>query len=89
MLQVVNSQSLQVQVIGTCPTVSIDKTDGFQLYLSEASLDTQIVTAKSSEMNILIPGGPDGDMIELPVPEQYKTVVKNGKLHTEISEIAG
>jgi adenylyl cyclase-associated protein len=80
---------MQVQVLGTCPTVSVDKTDGFQLYLSAESLATQIVTAKSSEMNILIPGGPDGDMIELPVPEQFKTVVKGGKLHTDASEIAG
>ena len=37
------------------PTVSIDKTDGCMIYLSKDSLNTQIVTAKSSEMNILIP----------------------------------
>jgi len=39
------------------PTVSIDKTDGCMVYLSKDSLNTQIVTAKSSEMNILIPDG--------------------------------
>jgi len=37
------------------PTVSIDKTDGCMVYLSKESLSTQLVTAKSSEMNILIP----------------------------------
>jgi len=37
------------------PTVSIDKTDGCMVYLSKDSLATQLVTAKSSEMNILIP----------------------------------
>jgi len=37
------------------PTISIDKTDGCMVYLSKDSLSTQLVTAKSSEMNILIP----------------------------------
>jgi len=37
------------------PTISIDKTDGCMVYLSKDSLATQLVTAKSSEMNILIP----------------------------------
>jgi len=37
------------------PTVSIDKTDGCMVYLSKDSLSTQLVTAKSSEMNILVP----------------------------------
>jgi len=44
------------------PTVSIDKTDGCMVYLSKDSLNTQIVTAKSSEMNILIPDG-TGDFV--------------------------
>ena len=47
--------SLSHQVIGKCPTVSIDKTDGCQVYLSKDSLHCVIVSAKSSEMNILIP----------------------------------
>jgi len=44
------------------PTVSIDKTDGCMIYLSKDSLNTQIVTAKSSEMNILVPDG-SGDFV--------------------------
>ena len=35
--------------------MSIDKTDGCMMYLSETSKNAQIITAKSSEMNILIP----------------------------------
>ena len=42
--------------------VSIDKTDGAQVYLSEQSKNAEIVTAKSSEMNILVPKG-DGDFV--------------------------
>ena len=43
------------QVTGAVPTVSIEKTDGCMLYLSRESLNAVIVSAKSSEMNILVP----------------------------------
>ena len=52
------------QVNGKLPTVSIDKTDGCMVYLSKDSLDAEIVTAKSSEMNILVPQA-DGDFVSL------------------------
>ena len=52
--------------MGKCPTVSIDKTDGCQMYLSKDSLDAEIVTAKSSEMNILVPKD-DGDFVSLTI----------------------
>ena len=44
------------------PTVSIDKTDGCMIYLSKDSLDCEIVTSKSSEMNVLVPKD-DGDYV--------------------------
>ena len=38
------------------PTISVEKTDGCQMYLSkEAAEKTEIITAKSSEMNVLAP----------------------------------
>jgi adenylyl cyclase-associated protein len=52
-------------VNGEIPLVSVDKTDGIQVYLSEKSRAAEIVTAKSSEMNILVPGA-DGDFVSLP-----------------------
>lgn len=83
-MEAVNCKSIEVQVTGTVPAIAIDKTSGCQLYLSAASLGTEIVTSKSSEMNVLIPGlKPDDDMVELAVPEQYKTIVKGQKLVTE------
>jgi len=89
-IDVVNSQSCQVQVTGKAPTVSIDKTDGLQLYLSKEGLTTEILTSKSSEMNILIPGAKeDDDPVETPIPEQFKSVFKNGKWHTGIVEHTG
>lgn len=83
----VNCKSMQLQVLGYLPTISIEKTDGCQVYLSAESLACDIVTAKSSEMNVLVPGGEDGDFTEMPVPEQFKTVWQNGKLVTTINEL--
>lgn len=47
--------------MGRVPTISINKTEGCHIYLSEYALDCEIVSAKSSEMNILIPQ--DGDYV--------------------------
>lgn len=53
------SDGVSLQVLGTVPTISINKTEGCQVYLSKAALNCDIVSAKSSEMNILIPVGED------------------------------
>jgi len=84
-IEIVNSTSVEVQCSGKCPSYAIDKTAGLQLYLTSAdSLVTEIVQAKSSEMNVLIPGATaDADLVELAIPEQFKTVIKNNKLITE------
>lgn len=42
----------------------MDNTGGCQLYLSQDSLGASITTAKSSEINVLVPGaGPDSDWV--------------------------
>ncbi|CAI4226026.1 unnamed protein product [Auanema sp. JU1783] len=84
--ETINCQSVQIQTLGEMPTLSIQKTDGCQVYLSEASLGAEIVTSKSSEMNILIPAA-DGEFSEMAVPEQFKTVIQKGKLVTVASDI--
>ena len=52
----------------------------------------EIITAKSSEMNISVPNptDPDGDMLEMPVPEQFKTTFDPAtkKLVTTMTDIA-
>ena len=48
-----------IQVIGRVPTMSINKTEGCQVYLSKDALDCEIISAKSSEMNILVPQDDD------------------------------
>ncbi|KAL0961861.1 hypothetical protein UPYG_G00332600 [Umbra pygmaea] len=86
-VEIINSKDIQLQVMGRVPTISINKTEGCQVYLSKDAVDCEIVSAKSSEMNILVPQ--DDDYREFPVPEQFKTVWDGSKLVTEPTEIAG
>uniref|UniRef100_A0A671UB66 CAP, adenylate cyclase-associated protein 1 (yeast) n=1 Tax=Sparus aurata TaxID=8175 RepID=A0A671UB66_SPAAU len=87
-VEIINCKDVKIQVMGKVPTISINKTDGCHVYLSKDSLSCEIVSAKSSEMNILVPGN-DGDFTECPVPEQFKTVWDGKKLVTTATEIAG
>ncbi|TKC45467.1 hypothetical protein EI555_000527 [Monodon monoceros] len=87
-VEIINCRDVKVQVMGKVPTISINKTDGCHVYLSKNSLDCEIVSAKSSEMNVLIPTEGD-DFNELPDPEQFKTVWNGQKLVTTVTEIAG
>lgn len=50
--------------MGKVPTISINKTDGCHIYLSNDSLNCEIVSAKSSEMNILVPNK-DGEFVSI------------------------
>ncbi|KAM6974603.1 adenylyl cyclase-associated protein 1 [Tautogolabrus adspersus] len=88
-VEIINCKDVKIQVIGKVPTISINKTDGCHVYLSKDSLSCEIVSAKSSEMNILVPKGDEGDFSEFPVPEQFKTVWDGKKLATTATEIAG
>lgn len=86
-VEVVNGTAIELQITGRAPSVAIDKTSGIQLYLSAQGLETEITTSKSSEMNVLFPG--QDDLTELPIPEQYKTLIQNGKLVTETVQHSG
>jgi len=92
--EIVNSNSVQCQIVGKAPCVNIDKCTGVQLYLSAAAVKgedpTKVYTSKTSSINILIPGKTeDDDMVELAVPEQFCSVVRDGKLNTEMSSMQG
>eukprot|EP00066_Takifugu_rubripes_P005283 XP_003969232.1 PREDICTED: adenylyl cyclase-associated protein 1 [Takifugu rubripes] len=86
-VEIINCKDVKIQVMGKVPTISINKTDGCHVYLSSDSLKCEIISAKSSEMNVLVPGK-DGEFTELPVPEQFKTVWDGSKLVTTVTEIA-
>ncbi|XP_063239372.1 adenylyl cyclase-associated protein 1 isoform X2 [Bacillus rossius redtenbacheri] len=87
-IEFVNCQSVQMQVLGKVPTITIDKTDGCQMYLSQESLGVEIVSSKSSEMNVMVPKS-SGDYVEQPVPEQYKTTISGTGLITVAVESKG
>ncbi|NP_001316954.1 cyclase-associated protein 1-like [Gossypium arboreum] len=80
--EVVNCNGVEVQCQGSAPTISVDNTSGCQLYLSKDSLGTSIASAKSSEINVLVPTGPDGDWGEHSLPQQYIHVFKDGQFET-------
>merc|ERR1712130_298165 len=46
----INCQSVQMQVLGKVNTISVDKTDGYQMFVNKESIGVEIVSAKSSEM---------------------------------------
>lgn len=87
--EIVNCNSVEVQCQGTAPTISVDNSAGCQLYLSKDSLDASITTAKSSEINVLVPGS-DNDMVEHALPQQYIHSFKDGQfLTTPVSHSGG
>ncbi|CAG0890379.1 unnamed protein product [Cyprideis torosa] len=86
--ELINCQSCQLQVTGKCPVITIDKCDGIQMFLSEASKDVEIISSKSSEMNVLVPK-PDGEFVEYPVPEQFRTIITPKGLYTTVTESTG
>ncbi|KAI7834905.1 adenylate cyclase associated N terminal-domain-containing protein [Kickxella alabastrina] len=92
--EIVNCKSVQVQVRDMVASIQIDRTDGAHVFLSESARDnTQITTAKASEVNISFPyetsNVEDDNFVEQPIPEQLQTVVKDGKLVTTILEHTG
>ena len=54
------------------------------MFLSSESLGINIISSKSSEMNVLIPK--DDEFVEIPVPEQFRTTVSGMKLETVPTE---
>jgi adenylyl cyclase-associated protein len=50
--------------MGAVPTITIDKVDGLQMFLSKDSMHVEIVSAKSSALNVMVPKD-DGDFVSL------------------------
>jgi len=84
-VELVNSQRIQVQTQGKVPSIAVDKCDGVQIFLSDASIECNIVTSKSSEMNVSIKDG--DEWVEQPIPEQFVSKFVGKKLKTEVSDL--
>lgn len=89
-VELVNSERLQVQTTGKVNMFSVDKCDGVGIWLNKESLDANITTSKSSEMNVTIPdpkSSDEMDTIEMPIPEQFVSKIMNGKVKTDVSDL--
>jgi adenylyl cyclase-associated protein len=51
-----------LKVMGKVPTITIDKVDGLQMFLNKDSLQVEIVSAKSSALNVMVPKE-DGEFV--------------------------
>ena len=86
-IDVIKCPRFALQVVGTLPTLLLDQVDGATVYLGKDSLNTEVLSSKSSSVNINLPV--DDDYVENPVPEQIRTYIKDGKLVNEIVAHAG
>ena len=87
-IELVNCQRMRLQVEGSAPSLAIDKTDGFLAYLSADASKANIVTSKSSEMNVAIPHPDDPtDWLEMPIPEQFQHQIVDSKLTSDVSDL--
>lgn len=87
-VETVNSKSLTIVCNEFCPSINIDKTDGCQISLMK-DRNTEIITAKSSEMNVSYPNKAGDEMEkETPIPEQFVTRwnAEKGKFETTTYE---
>ncbi|KAL8432973.1 hypothetical protein Efla_001181 [Eimeria flavescens] len=88
-VEIVNCHKVKLQVTGTVPAISIDKSQKVDIFLSEASKGVEITTSKSSEMNMNYPmPGEEGDWVEVVIPEQYHHKLgPDNKLQTRVSDL--
>lgn len=90
-LDVIKSPKFQVQIDGVVPVVLLDQVDGATIYLGKQSLATEVFTSKCANVNIVLPPEDEDhdDNKECPLPEQIRSVVKDGQVVHEIVEHAG
>lgn len=88
-VDVIKSQKFGIQITGVVPLVTVDKSDEGSIYLSQKSIDEDllVVTSNSTAININVPE--NDDFTELSVPEQLKHSIKDGKLVSEVIEHVG
>jgi len=85
--EVMNCKKTHLHFTSTCPIIQVDGSERVSIHLSKDGVDqkTRIYTAKSSSVNVYIPGAKeDDDEIEVPVPEQIVSYIEKTKLHSEV-----
>lgn len=88
-VDVIKSPRFELQVLGTLPTILLDQVDEAAIYLSRESVGTEVFTSKCSGINVNLPGLDGEDYEERALPEQMRSVVRNGIMVSEIVQHAG
>jgi adenylyl cyclase-associated protein len=86
-VDVIKCPNFAIQVLGTLPTILLDQVDGATIFLSKESLATEIFSSKCTSVNVNLPT--EEDYRENALPEQIRSVVRDGVLVSEIVEHAG
>jgi adenylyl cyclase-associated protein len=88
-VEIIKSSGFGLQATGVLPTLTIDQSHEGQIYLNKGSLDTEILTAQTSSLNVNIPKSVEGDYNEVPLPEQIVHKLNpNGTVTSTIMEHA-
>jgi len=92
-IDVINCPKFAVQITGSVPTILLDQVDGASIYLSKEGLGTEVFSSKCSAVNLVLPPedakDEEGDSREVPLPEQIRSWIRDGKVVSEIVEHAG
>jgi len=84
-LEIANSSKVQIQATGDVPIIQIDGSERLSIYISDAKCaeSVKIYSAKSTSNNVYFPSGED--MAEFPLPEQFVSLYKGGKLESNVA----
>eukprot|EP00177_Eucheuma_denticulatum_P004052 GFKZ01007325.1.p2 GENE.GFKZ01007325.1~~GFKZ01007325.1.p2 ORF type:complete len:244 (-),score=52.73 GFKZ01007325.1:1933-2664(-) len=87
-VEIVNSDSIQVQCTGNAPSLNIDGCQSVTYYMSQESVEkAMVITSKSAAINLIRPHPDDpDDIVETPIPEQFCTTFRDGAFVTEAVE---
>lgn len=83
--ELLNSTKTQIQLNSICPIMTIDNSEGIQVFLGAGVSDKfELLTCKSNEINIYRQKAAGEDYSnEIPVPEQFKSFFdESGNLKT-------
>eukprot|EP00756_Hemistasia_phaeocysticola_P025791 Hpha_TRINITY_DN16023_c7_g1::TRINITY_DN16023_c7_g1_i2::g.120022::m.120022/K17261/CAP1_2, SRV2; adenylyl cyclase-associated protein len=82
-LEITDVEGAEVQVLGQLPAVTIDKSTEVMLYISKESLEVDITTCASTNVNVTVPGKTaEDDPVELQIAEQFSHKVVGNKVES-------
>jgi len=85
-IEIVACKQIQVQVVGSAPTIQLDNCSRSNIFLSDAAAgECLIVSSKIDACNVSFDKA--GDQVEVAIPEQISSKVTNGKLVSRVKGV--